>query len=206
MNPLRSASVLLLAGLAAPAFLAAQAPAAPAPAPRPAPAAYDPAPALAAQKEALAVLSALDGTWRGTAWTILPSGEKHTLTQTERVGPMLDGAVKVVEGRGYDAAGKLAFNALGTISFNPATKAYAMQSHAMGRSGSYVLRPTADGFVWEIPAGPMLIRYTATVKDGTWKEVGDRILPGQEPVRFFEMDLRRLGGTDWPAGGAVGPK
>jgi hypothetical protein len=52
----------------------------------------------------------------------------------------------------------------------------------------------------------MLIRYTATVKDGTWKEVGDRILPGQEPVRFFEMDLRRLGGTDWPAGGAVGPK
>ena len=44
----------------------------------------------------------MDGTWRGPAWTLLPSGEKHELTQTERVGSMLDGSIKVIEGRGYE--------------------------------------------------------------------------------------------------------
>lgn len=165
----------------------------------------DPAKLLPAQREALAKLAFMDGTWRGSAWTLLPSGEKHTLVQTERVGPFLDGTVKVVEGRGYEADGRLAFNAFGTISFNPATQAYSMRSHAMGNAGDFKLTPTADGFTWEIPAGPMTIRYTATLKDGTWVEVGDRIVPGKDPVRIYEANLKRIGGTDWPAAGAVGP-
>ena len=62
------------------------------------------------------------------------------------------------------------------------------------------------GFTWEIPAGSMTIRYTAVVKDGTWSEVGDRMLPDQEPIGFFEMTLKRVGDTDWPAAGAVPPE
>ncbi len=165
----------------------------------------DPAALATAQKAALAKLSFMDGVWKGSAWTILPSGEKHVLTQTERVGPFLDGAVKVVEGRGYEADGKLAFNAFGTISFDPAKGAYTMHSYAMGHVGDYALTPTADGFTWEIPAGPMTIRYTAKIEDGRWVEVGDRLVPGQEPVRFLEMNLERAGDTGWPAEGAVGP-
>jgi hypothetical protein len=65
---------------------------------------------------------------------------------------------------------------------------------------------TADGFTWSIPAGPMTIRYTAVVKDGTWTEVGDRIAPGKDPVRFFEMRLARVGDGDWPGVGAIAPK
>jgi hypothetical protein len=163
----------------------------------------DPAKVIAAQQEAMLKLSFMDGVWRGSAWTILPSGEKHTITQTERVGPFLDGSVKVVEGRGYDADGKVGFNAFATISYKPATQGYAMHSYAQGNVGDFVLTPTADGFVWEIPAGPMIIRYTATIKDGAWREVGDRILPGKEPMRFFEMNLKRIGDTTWPAAGAV---
>jgi hypothetical protein len=166
----------------------------------------DPAALIAGQRAAMDSLSFMDGVWRGTAWTMRPSGEKHTVTQTERIGPFLDGSVKVIEGRGYDPDGKLTFNAFGTVSFNPATRAYTMHSHAMGNVGDFALKPTADGFVWEIPAGPMTIRYTATVKDGAWREVGDRIAPGQEPVRFFEMNLKRVGDTDWPAAGAIGLK
>ena len=59
------------------------------------------------------------------AWTLLPSGEKHAITQTERIGPFLDGSVRVIEGRGYDADGKVAFNSFGTISYNPATRELA---------------------------------------------------------------------------------
>lgn len=167
----------------------------------------DPATLLASQREAMKPLAMMDGVWRGPAWTILPSGEKHNITQTERIGPFLDGSVKVLEGRGYDtASGKVTFNAFGTISYNPTMKAYSLHSYAQGQVGDFVLTPTADGYIWEIPAGPMTIRYTAVIKDGAWREVGDRIMQGKEPVRFFEMNLKRVGDTDWPAGGAISPK
>lgn len=166
----------------------------------------DAAKTVAAQKEAMARLAYMDGVWRGPAWTLLPSGEKHTLTQTERIGNFLDGAVKVVEGRGYGADGKVEFNAFAIISYDPAKQAYNLRSYAMGRAGDFVLTPTADGYVWEIPAGPTTIRYTVTIKDGTWHEVGDRIVSGKAPMRFFEMNLKRVGATDWPAAGAVSPK
>lgn len=158
---------------------------------------------IAAQKEAMKTLSWMRGVWRGPAWTILPSGEKHEVTQTERMGPFLDGALVVIEGRGYNADGTVGFNAFGTISFDPAKKAYTLHSYALGYVGDFVLTPKADGYVWEIPAGPMTIRYTATVKDGAWKEVGERVAQGQPPVQFFEMNLKRVGETDWPAAGAI---
>ena len=166
----------------------------------------DPVQLIAAQQEAMARLAFMDGVWRGPASTILPSGENHAITHTERIGPFLEGSVKVIEGRGYDENGKVTFNAFGTISYNPATRAYTMHSHAQGNVGDFALTPTADGFTWEVPAGAMTIRYTATVKDSAWREVGDRIMPGREPVRFFEMNLKRVGDTTWPAAGAVGPK
>jgi hypothetical protein len=167
----------------------------------------DPAALISAQREAMAPLSVMDGVWRGPAWTILPSGEKHVITQTERIGPFLDGSIKVIEGKSYDADGKSGFNAFGIVSYNPATRTFTLHSHAQGQVGDFVLKPNADGYTWEIPAGPtMTIRYTATIKDGMWREVGDRIQEGKEPVRFFEMNLKRVADTDWPAAGAISPK
>ncbi len=166
----------------------------------------DTAALLAAQKEALAKLQGMNGVWRGTATVTLPSGEKRVITQTERIGPFLDGSLKVIEGRGYEPDGRVAFNALGIVSFNPATHAYSMRSYAQGRSGDFVLKPTADGYTWEITAGPAVIRYTAVIKGDVLQQVGERIVAGGEPVRIFEMTLKRVGDSDWPAAGAIGPK
>lgn len=166
----------------------------------------DPETLLKAQREAMAPLVFMDGIWRGPAWSLLPSGEKHNITQTERIGPFLNGAVKVIEGRGYNADGTVGFNAFGTISYNPGSHVYTLHSYAQGNVGDFILNRTPDGYVWEIPAGPMTIRYTAVIKDGTWHEVGDRIMPGKDPVRIFEMTLKRVGDTNWPAAGAVSPK
>jgi len=163
----------------------------------------DPKQMIAAQKEAMMRFAYMDGVWRGPAWTVLESGEKHNVTQTERIGPMLDGSIKVLEGRGYAEDGSVSFNAFGIISYDLFEKAYSLHSHAQGFSGDFTLTPTAEGYVWEIPAGPMTIRYTMTLKNGTWTEIGDRIFPGKDPVRFFEMDLKRVGDTDWPAAGAI---
>jgi hypothetical protein len=166
----------------------------------------DPAPLLAAQRAAMQRLARMDGLWRGSATMWLPGGNKHTLTQTERVGPALDSTLRMVEGRGYNAAGAAEFHALGLISYDPAKQRYSMRSYARGQSGDFELTPTDSGFVWTIPAGPMTIRYTATLREGRWHEIGVRELPGQPAVPFIELDLRRIGDTDWPAAGAVPPR
>ena len=166
----------------------------------------DSAKLIAAQKEAMASLQAMNGVWRGTATVTTPSGEKRVSTQTERIGPFLDGALKVIEGRGYDADGRVTFNALGIVSYNPSTRTYSMRSYAQGYAGDFTFKPTADGYTWEIPAGPATIRYTATIKDDVLHEIGERIVANSDPVRIFEMTLKRVGDSEWPAAGAVPPK
>jgi hypothetical protein len=59
---------------------------------------------------------------------------------------------------------------------------------------------------WEILAEPMTMPYAAVNKDGTWRELEDRILPGKEPVCIFLKNLKRLWDGDWPAAGAISPK
>ncbi len=169
-------------------------------------AAQQPSPAelIAAQRTAMARLAWMNGEWRGPAVTRTADGE-HRVTQTERIGDLLDGSIKVVEGRGFNPDGSKGFNAFGTISYDPATDKFEFRSYAQGRSGTFSIVPNADGYVWEIPAGPGTIRYTATLADGTWTEVGDQIMPGRPPVRFFEMKLRRVGDSAWPEAGALTP-
>jgi hypothetical protein len=160
--------------------------------------------ALSAQKAALGKFAWMDGTWRGPAITKGAGGE-HRVTQTERIGPMLGGTLKVIEGRGFNPDGSVGFDAFAVISYDAAKQAYVFHSYAQGRSGDFMIRPTADGYVWEIPTGQMTIRYTASLKDGEWTEIGERIAPGQAAVQFFEMHLRRVGDTAWPNGGAMTP-
>lgn len=81
-----------------------------------------------------------------------------------------------------------------------------LRSYAQGRMGDFLVTPTEKGSTWEIPAGPATIRYAATVADGAWHEVGDRVMSGQPPFRFFEMNLKRIGDTKWPAGDPVAIK
>lgn len=158
---------------------------------------------LAAQRQAMAALSSLDGVWRGTARVMLPGGQTREIVQTERIGNMLGGTIKVVEGRGYGADGDVQFNAFAVISFSPREGKYKFQSHAQGTSSDFILEPRPDGFVWWQRFGPMTIRFTTVIKDGTWTEIGERIVEGQAPQRTVEMTLRRLGPTDWPEVGAV---
>ncbi len=158
------------------------------------------------QRNAMAALSFLDGEWRGEAAAYGPGG-RMTFTQTERVGPLLGGSVRVVEGRGYDAAGETAFNALGVISWDDAQDRYRFSAWANGRSGDYLFELTEDGFIWEVPAGPgAVVRYTATVRDGVWHEAGVYIREGGQPMPFMEMTLHRIGDSPWPGAGAVSPR
>ena len=48
-----------------------------------------------------------------------------------------------------------------------------------------------------ILAEPLTIHYAAVTKDGMWHEMGDRILPGKEPVFIFEKNLKCVRDQDW---------
>jgi hypothetical protein len=157
-----------------------------------------------ARAEAMAKLSYMSGVWRGPASGVGRDMKPFEVTQTERMGPMLDGDIIVIEGRGYGADGKVAFNAFGIVSWDPTTQEYEIRSYASGYSGTFELKLTADGYIWEIPAGPgAAIRYTATVADDTWREVGDYVAGDAAPQRIFEMNLKRVGDTTWPSADPV---
>jgi hypothetical protein len=161
---------------------------------------------LALQRAAMAKLSFMDGVWRGPAWTIVAGGIKHSVTQTERIGPFLGGAVKVIEGRGYDDKDSVTFNAFGIVSYDPMKKGHTLHSYAMGMAGDFVFMPADSGYSWEIPAGPVTIRYSAVVRRGKWHEIGERVVPGGDAVQFFEMNLVRVGDTTWPGAGVIPPR
>ncbi len=158
--------------------------------------------ALSAQAEAMHKLDWMHGKWRGEAVMQTPAGERR-VTHTERVGTLLGGTITVIEGKSFDAAGNVPFNAFAVVAYDARAKTFSMASHAGGRSGTFPFTVTDAGYGWEVPAGPATIRYTATFAGGTWTEVGDYVAPGQPPRRFFTMTLRRIGDTDWPEGGSV---
>lgn len=160
---------------------------------------------LDSQRQAMAALAVLDGEWRGTARIWNRDGSTLELTQTERVGTLLDGTVRLIEGRGYDPDGDQVFHAVALLSWDPDTRSYNMRSHTGGHSGDYPLQATGDGFAWEHPAGPGVVRYRAKVDGATWHQTGHFHPAEGEPVKTFEMALERIGESGWPAEGALGP-
>ena len=146
----------------------------------------------------------LDGIWSGSA-TIMTQAGPRRLRHTERVGPMLGGAIRVIEGKSYNPDGSEAgFNAFAVISASDAG-GYQFRSYAQGQSGTFPFAATDSGFAWSMQAGPAIIRYTAVIKNGTWHEEGMMERPGAPAISVITLDLKRVADTDWPAAGAVRP-
>ncbi|AZI41476.1 DUF1579 domain-containing protein [Deinococcus psychrotolerans] len=150
------------------------------------------------QQKMMAQFSWMNGEWRGPATIFLPDGKTHVITQTEKIGPTQDGILKVMHGRGYEANGTASFDAFAVLAYDSYEKTFSITSFSGGNAGKFMFKPTADGYIWEIPEGPITLRYTAVFKDGTWTETGENITKDQPPVRNFQMVLKRIGDTDWP--------
>lgn len=167
-----------------------------------APPSRDPAAIIRTEIEAMSKLKIMDGEWRGPAVTQTSQGERR-VTQTERIGPMLGGTIKVIEGRGFSDGRNIGFNAFGVVSYDPFKQAYEFRSYAQGYAGTFAFDVTPTGYVWSTPAAGGSVRYTATISGDRWNEVGDLLVPGQQPRRIFEMNLKRVGDSHWPEAGAL---
>lgn len=77
--------------------------------------------AIAQQKEAMKRFAWMFGTWRGPGKGSTRQGP-YEVVQTERIGPILDGTVVVMEGKGFRPDGSVGFNAFAIVSYDPAKK------------------------------------------------------------------------------------
>jgi hypothetical protein len=155
----------------------------------------------------MAKLGFMRGVWRGTASGSLRDGSHYTVTQTERMGPMLGGDIVVVEGRGYRADGSTGFNAFAVASWNPDAQKYELRSYAMGYAGTFEMKLLPTGYTWEVPAGPgAVMRFTAEITGDHWREVGEYVAADKPGIPSFEMNLTRVGDTEWPLGTPISPK
>ena len=159
----------------------------------------------AEQRQAMQALAWMDGEWVGEATVSMGPGRTSTHAHTERIGPMLGGSIKVIEGRSTNDDGTVAFNAFAVVSWDDATDSYVMRSYANGQAADFPLQATADGFRWSTPGRGGEIRYVTTFRDGEWVETGDFVMPDRDPMRVIELRLRRRGDTGWPAADPVIP-
>ena len=161
--------------------------------------------AVAAQREALSRLDWMNGEWVGTAEIMTGPGQTRTLRHTERIGPMLDGTIKVIEGHSYEADGSTGFNAFAVLSWDREQGRYVMRSYTGGHSGDFAMETTPTGWRWSTPARGGEIHYETVHTGDNWTETGDFVMPGREPMRVVTLRLTRKGDSDWPMAGAVAP-
>jgi hypothetical protein len=152
----------------------------------------------AAQKVAMQKLAYMAGDWQGDGWMIMGPGPRETFRGGEKVQSKLFGLALLVEGAFFapDSGGaeRLVHTTLGVFTWNPTEQKYSFRYWlASGWSGERDLILTDDGWYWEMPAGPgATIRYTMTLKDGAWSEIGERTTDqGKSWTKFFEMNLKK---------------
>ena len=159
-----------------------------------------------AQQEAMKALAFLDGEWRGSSKVLRRDGWAST-TQSERVGVMLDGSVRMIEAKGYESDGRASFDVLRIISYEPESKTYSMRSYQSGLVGDHELSITDDGFTLQSESSNnSTVRYEASVKNGVWTETATRVPARGEPETYVEVRMKRQRSSGWAATGAAGAK
>ena len=169
-------------------------------------AARQPSKRFIAQQEAMKELAFLDGDWRGASKVLRKDGWAQ-MVQTGRVGAMQDGTVRMIEAKGYEADGRLSFDVLRIISYEPETQTYSMRSYQSGSVREHVLLLTGAGVAWESESGGNgSVRYEASVKNGAWTETATRVPARGEPETYVEVRMKRLRSSGWPQAGGLGAK
>ena len=142
-------------------------------------------PRIAAQREAMARLAFMDGVWRGPAWTLTPGGppragpDRADRPVPRRLGPGDRGARLCGRRRG-----RLQRVRRGLLrSRQPRLQPDLLGARAIRRPSRSRITDDRLSSGRRRPGPGAMIRYTATIRDGSWHEIGERIAGGAPPVR-----------------------
>lgn len=149
-------------------------------------------PDITAQQQAMERISFMTGKWRGDGW-VLNGDSRYEFRQTEHVRYNLDGAILLIDGRGFSKDGAADaepyFSAFAVVSFNDRKEKYQFQSYSRGYAGTYDASVMDDGgFEWLVGSSRYRIWLT---EDEQWFEIGERRQDNGEWAQFFEMTLTR---------------
>lgn len=144
-------------------------------------------------------LEFLMGEWEGTGWAMGPNGERGAFAVTESIRSRAGGHGVTFEGHGTVSVGsngesRTVHEAFALIWAEPSGGFGMRTVVTQGHTLEVVPDISENRIVWGFNAGAMgETRYTTTVTDGVWHEVGERRLPGEtEWTVFLEMTLERL--------------
>ena len=139
----------------------------------------------------MALLPIQPGEWTGIG--IEEFGpNRYEVDQYEKITPMLDGSVLLIEGIGKDK-GVERHHALATLSYDPVTQKYLLRSFKDGYMVDAETELKADGsFVWSMQNPRGTTRYIVRMVDGTWIETGEITMDGGKTwTAFLEMKLQK---------------
>lgn len=139
----------------------------------------------------LALLPIKEGEWTGIG--VQQFGpNRYEVDQYEKITPMLDGSVLLIEGIGKHE-GVLRHHALATLSYNPVTQKYVMRSFKDGYMVDAETELKEDGsFVWSMQNGPVTSRFTVRLTNDTWLETGEFSMDaGKTWTPMLEMKLQK---------------
>lgn len=143
--------------------------------------------------DAMNALPRLEGRWEGAGWMRMGPGEPVRFVGEERVESRLDGRLLVVEGihRTPDGS-KIVHHAFGVFSWDEKAKGYRFNTYVANRGGGdHVARLEGGALVWDLAGEGPKRRFTITVENDQWKEVG-HLQRDDEWLQFFEMTLKRV--------------
>jgi hypothetical protein len=152
-------------------------------------------PDLAAQHAAMERIAGMAGDWRGEANVTFPA--TRTVYQNEHIERDMNGLLLVIHGNGYataDRTGAPIFNAFGVISYDDARRIYEFRVYNDGRAATAEARFLDDGRLqWTMNFSPVIIRYTITLGENTWNEIGEMSRDnGATWAQTIEMNLTRV--------------
>lgn len=155
---------------------------------------WETTPDLPAQREAMARLVAMSGTWRGPAQAHAQAySSLYFSTRAERD---MDGLLLFIRSSGYadsDRSDSPLVNALHIVSFNDASRAYEVRSYIDGRAATMEARLLDGHLQWRRPAGQAIERTTIAIRDGQWHEISDISRDGGATwTPLTEMRLARV--------------
>jgi hypothetical protein len=152
-------------------------------------------PDLEAQTTAMARLSGMVGNWEGEAAVTFPAA--RTVYQREHIESDMNGLLLVIHGNGYPTAertGPAIFNAFGVISYDDTRQVYEFRVYNDGRAATATARFLDNGSLqWTMDFSPVIVRYTITLGENTWNEVGEMSRDsGATWTQTIEMNLTRV--------------
>jgi hypothetical protein len=142
------------------------------------------------------------GTWKGTATHSMPGqAEPSEVEMVETVQWKMGESALLIEGRGVmkdDATGEetVVHDAMAVIRFDPRTRKLMFHAFKVGEPANVAeLEMLGNGDMrWSLqPAPQIMIRFTISITDDTWTEIGEMSRDGGVTYHpFLQMNLERV--------------